>query len=106
MRFVQLTINPEMLKFCDKDIIEPVIHVGGQFISNVFLRPKPDGQVRLILDLTLFNKFVQYKHFKMFSLEMARDLVTPDLWLASIDLKDAYYTVPIYEPHRKFLRFL
>ena len=83
-----------------------MLHVAGEFISNVFLTPKPDGQVRLILDLTLFNNFVEYKHFKMFSLETAHDLVTPNPWLASVHLKDAYYTVPIYKPHIKFLRFL
>ena len=44
-------------------IIEPALHVAGKFISNVYLRPKLDGMVRLILDLTLFNKFVDYKHF-------------------------------------------
>ena len=36
----------------------------------------------------------------MFSLETARDLVTPTSWLASIDLKNAYYTVPIYKPQK------
>ena len=99
-------INTEILKFTNKGIIEPVLHVAGEFISNVFIRPKSDGQVRLILDLTLFNKFVEYKYFRRFSLETARDLVTPNSKLASIDLKGAYYTVPIYKPQRKFLRFV
>ena len=26
--------------------------------------------------------------------------------LASLDIKDAFYTVPIYEPHRKYLKFM
>ena len=98
-------INNEVLKFCHKGIIEPALHVAGEFISNIFLRLKPNGQVRLILDLTLFNKYVQYKHIKMFSLETARDRVTHDSWLASVDLKDAYYTIPIYQHDRKFLGF-
>ena len=77
----------------------------GLFISNIFPHPKPNGEVKLILDLTLFNDFVEYKHFKMFSLNTARDLITPNSWLASVNLTDAYYTIPIIEHHRKYLCF-
>ena len=99
-------IHYKVLKFCDKGIIKPALHAAGEFICKIFLRPKPNREVRLILDLTLFNKYVQYQYFKMFSLETARDLVTQESWLASVNLKDAYYTIPIYIHHRKFLRFV
>ena len=42
----------------------------------------------------------------MFSLETARDLIANNAWLASVDLRDAYYTIPITVAHRKYLRFL
>ena len=32
-------------------------------------------------------------------------LMTPNCFMASIDLKDAYYVVPIADEHRKYLRF-
>lgn len=32
-------------------------------------------------------------------------LLRKDMYLASIDLKDAYFIVPVHEAHRKFLRF-
>ena len=32
--------------------------------------------------------------------------MTPNCYLASLDIKDAFYTVPIYEQHKKYLEFL
>ena len=87
-------------------MVTPVNDTEGEFISNVFLRPKPNGEFRMILDLTLLNLDVEYKHFKMFSLTTAKDLVVKGDWMASVDLKDAYYTVPIHTDDRKYLRFI
>ena len=36
---------------------------------------------------------------------MIRDLLREGDWMASIDLKDAYLSVTIWEDHRKYLRF-
>ena len=37
---------------------------------------------------------------------MIRDLLREADWMASIDLKDAYLSIAIWEEHRKYLRFL
>ena len=99
-------IDGEVQKLGEKQVIEEVTPVWDQVISNVFLRPKPDGQYRMILDLTELNKKVQYEHFKMTSLNTALELMRPGCWMASVDLKDAYYSVPVEEGDRKFLRFI
>ena len=98
-------MSGEIEKLIGKGVVEQVDPVEGQFVSNVFLRPKPDGQHRLILDLTQFNKNVQYEHFKMATLQTALNMVRPGCFMASIDLKDAYYSVPVAREHRKYLRF-
>ena len=77
----------------------------GQVVSNIFLRPKKDGTFRMILDLTWLNLHVEYEHFKMHSIQTAIDMMRPGCWLASIDLKDAYYSVLVEAHDRKFLRF-
>lgn len=76
-----------------------------KYLSPIFLRPKKDGTQRMILNLKKFNKYVQYHHFKMDSLQTAIHLMTKDCFMASIDLKDAYYSVPIAASSRKYLCF-
>ena len=78
---------------------------NGEFISNIFIRPKKDGGVRVILNLRNFNEFVEKSHFKMNSLQSAIDLMSPNAYLASVDFKSAYYSVSIQTSHRKYLRF-
>eukprot|EP00493_Phyllostaurus_siculus_P008838 UN08947 len=34
------------------------------------------------------------------------NMMRPNCFMASIDLKDAYYSVPIDQEHQKFLKFL
>ena len=37
---------------------------------------------------------------------LLRDLLQPQDWLGKIDLKDAYFVIPIWKEHRKYLRFV
>ena len=98
-------VSCELPRLMDKKVIEKAEPTQGQVLSGIFLRPKKDGGYRLILDLTWLNEHLKYEHFKMHSLQTARDLMRPDCWLGSVDLKDAYYSVPVWEDHRKYLRF-
>lgn len=77
----------------------------NQFISRIFLAPKPDGSCRLILNLKRLNKFVNTKHFKLEDHRTVTKLLTPSCFLASIDLKDAYHLVSVNKSYRKYLRF-
>lgn len=58
----------------------------------------------MILDLSNLKGDLRYQHFKMESLQTAIDLMTPGCYMASLDLADAYYSVPVAESDRKFLR--
>lgn len=48
--------------------------------------------------------FVTHHHFKMGSLQTIIKLVTPNCFMASIDMKDAYYSIPTKSEDRKYLR--
>ena len=42
----------------------------------------------------------------METLQQAIHMVKPGAYLASIDIKDAFYSVPIHEGHKKYLKFM
>jgi len=77
----------------------------GQFISSYFLIPKPDGSNRLIINLKKLNKFIIQNHFKMEDICSALALLSQNDYMAFIDLKDAYFLIPVHSEFRKFLRF-
>ncbi|KAK7899532.1 hypothetical protein WMY93_020385 [Mugilogobius chulae] len=75
------------------------------FYSRYFLIPKKDGGLRPILDLRSLNKFLRPLKCKMLTVPRVRQAVLPGDWFATIDLKDAYFQIPIWEGHRRYLRF-
>lgn len=99
-------IDSQLQTFIRKEIITETIREEGDFISNIFSRPKPDSSVRIILDLTKLNDEVLKLHFKMTSLQTAIDMLRPNAFMGSVDLKDAYYSVKVNEDHQKLLKFI
>ncbi|WAR12563.1 POL-like protein [Mya arenaria] len=101
-----IVLDREIKGLLLKGVIETTEHCDGEFISTVYLRPKSNGSYRVILNLKSLNESIEYIHFKMESLHAAIRLITPGCFMASIDLKDAYYTVNVSEEFRKYLRFI
>ena len=99
-------IESEVEKLLSKGVIEPAQHEQREILSNIFIRSKTDGTYRLILNLKEFNKHVSYCHFKMDTLNTIIKLMSPDCYMASLDLKDMCYSIPVMKEHRKYLRFL
>jgi hypothetical protein len=96
-------IENEIKKLLVKGVVIPSTHEPGEFISSIFLRCKKDGSYPMILNLKQFNEFVQHHHFKMDTLDAAIRMMKPGCYMASIDLIDAYYMVPVHQDdHLKF----
>lgn len=96
----------ELDRLVAKGIIEMTTHEPQEFVSNIFLKTKKDGGCRIIIDLTSLNQSVEYQHFKMETFVTARQLISKGYYMASIDIKDAYYLVPIHKDYFKYLKFI
>lgn len=79
---------------------------SGQYISRVFMIPKPNGKMRFILNLKGLNKFISTKHFKLEDIRTALKLISKECYIATLDLKDAYFLINIHPESRKYLRFI
>lgn len=64
---------------------------GGQYLSSFFLTPKSKGKMRFILNLKNLNRFISPDHFKLEDLRTALKLTSKDCYMATLDLKDAYF---------------
>ncbi len=84
--------------------IEPPAAMQG-FFSVYFIIPKKDGGFRPILDLRDLNKTLKYLPFRMLRTSDVLRAIEPQDWMVKVDLKDAYFHVPIAPHHRHFLRF-
>ena len=100
-----LLVEEEVDSLLQKGAVVPPC--TDQFISRLFLVEKKDkSSFRPVINLKPLNTFIQKEHFKMEGASMIKDLLQPGDWMCSLDLKDAYLTVPIAKEHRKYLRFL
>ena len=99
-------VVPREKKILAKGAITPSSHEEGEYLSPIFTRAKKDGSFRVMLNLKCLNTHVQYHHFKMDSVNTVLQMVKSSCFMASIDLKDAYYSVPIATVDQKYLKFL
>ena len=98
-------IDEEISKLAAKSVIVKTSHEPGKFISPIVSVPKKDKRAWLILNLKRFNEHVKSYHFKMDSIHTTLSLMTMGCWMATLDLKDAYYSVSIDKMYQKYLKF-
>ena len=68
-------------------------------------RSKSDGTRRLILNLKTLNEILEYKHFKMVTVNSVVDMIQPHCCMTTIALKDDNYSVKISKEDSKYLKF-
>ena len=98
-------INSEVDKFLKKKFVVLCEKTTNDFVSPIFTRPKKDETFRMILSLKSFNTFIKFNHCKLETFKGVLSVIKPNCWMASVDLKDAYYSVGIFTGHWKYLKF-
>lgn len=73
--------------------------------SLLFAVPKRGGGWRPCLNLKPLNRFVEAPPFTLKGIAELRQLLRPGDHMVSLDLKDAYWHVPLAPAHRRFFTF-
>ena len=103
----QMVIDTEVAALLAKGAIREVKTLSPSYVSNIFLVPKKDGGMRPIINLKPLNRqFISAPHFRMDTVKDVSNLLRPGDFCASIDLKDAYFHVPIHPKSVHLLRFV
>ena len=79
-----------------KGALEIVLDPGPGFYSRLFLVEKVTGGWRPVIDLSPLNGFVRQTPFEMEAAASVLLSVREGDFLASMDLKDAYFQIPIH----------
>ena len=103
----QHLLQQEIQKLLCKGAITEVAAKEAEqgFHSSLFLVPKKDGGMRPVINLKSLNEFVAPQHFKMEGLHTLKDILKQNDWLTKVDLKDAFFMVPMHDSCRPALRF-
>ena len=103
----QEAISREVQRALDLGAIVQVEMHEVEVLSPVFCVPKPGSDsVRVIVDLRHVNSFLPKTHFKTTTLRDALLLVEPNMWMAKIDMKDAFWHLPLAPQDRPILCFM
>ena len=89
-----------------KGVLEIVSDPDPGFYSRLFLVEKASGGWRPVIDLSPLNEFVHQTPFRMETPNSVLLAVRKNDFLVSIDLKDAYFQIPVHPSSRKLLRFV
>ena len=94
----------------ERGIIKKCAPEVGDFLNTVFLREKrtsvpDDRKFNMILNVKELNKYVLSSHFKMETLDTCLQMMQNNWYMASFDLKDAYFTILMHEHSQSTLSF-
>ena len=78
---------------------------SNNLCSRIFTVKKANGKDRMILDLSLLNTQIIKVSFQMETHDRIIELLNSNDYMASIDLADAFFSIPVHTDFRKFLAF-
>ena len=100
-----LLVDNEVQELLSKGATVPSESKYGEFISTLFVVPKKNGKFRPVINLRYLNQFVHYDQFKKQTFKLILNLIKENDFFMSIDMSDAYFSVPIDDNYQKYLKF-
>ena len=98
-------------KFVEKEI-EDLLHFGfiketkePPFVINLLTVADNGDKLRLILDCTHINEYIEVPKIKFDDLYTLANFIEKDDLMLKFDIKSGYHDINIYLEHRKFLFF-
>ena len=101
-----LALLQEIETMLTKGVLEIIPVPDPEFYSRLFLVEKSSGGWQLVIDLSPLNQFIRETPFRMESPSSVLLAVRKGDFLTSIDLKDAYFQIPVHPSSRRLLRFV
>ena len=94
----QKFMNNKVKELLENGTLKDVTHdeKNTKWLSNIFLQAKKDGKFRMILDLSLLNLKIKYRKFKMNTIFDVLKMTRRNMSLCSIDIREAYFHLPIF----------
>jgi ribonuclease HI len=86
-------------------IVVPVYSDYIMWWNRTFLVPKKGGEFRKVLNCRRINSLMQGVHFKMEDIKTVKELLLPNDFAVSLDLKSAYSHVSVHPDLRPYLGF-
>ena len=91
-----LLVDQEISKV-EKGAIQKAETAQEEFLSNIFLVGKKDGGNRSVINLKKLDAFISNEYFTMEGLHYLKFLLEQTDFLCKIDLRQAYFAIPLSE---------
>ena len=76
-----------------------------QHVYRIFSVKKKNNDNRLIIDLSPLNELITKSHFRMEDYSFLKTMIQKDDFFTSIDLSNAFHSIPLHESSKKFICF-
>ena len=99
------SLDKECDRLLELGVIETLPRDAYIYFNHVFFNVKPNGTIRLIFDMKELNKNIAKPRFKMLKSSTIFPYLLNNNFACKLDLKDAYWHIPLHSMAQKFLTF-
>ena len=101
----KVLVDPEVEKMLKKVAIKVAQQDRSLFFSSIFVVLKRESGHHPVINLKNLNHYLPYSHSKMEALFLLKEILQEGEYMCKIDLKDAYFLVPLNQKFQKFVSF-